>query len=87
MYQIVYYIKTTNGLSYKEQEYSRHETAGAFRLRRNALHYVIEILKQDYIEQGFAADQIVGGIYCYKSEKTAQGDRKITEIMVKVEKG
>lgn len=86
MYQIVYYIKVTDGLSSKKQEYNRYKTAGTFRLRRNALHYIIEILKQDYIEQGFAADQIVGGIYCFKNEKTAVGDRKITEIMVKAEK-
>ena len=35
---------------------------------------------------GFATEPRVGGIYCYKSEKTAQGERKITEIIIKVEK-
>lgn len=83
MYAIVYYYKETEGLTNKEKEYHRGEV---FRLKRNALHYVLDIVQQDYRNLGFETEPIVGGIYCYKSEKTAQGDRKITKIMIKVEK-
>lgn len=86
MYQLVYYIKRTEGLTSKEQEYKRYEKDIVFRLRRNAIHYISEILKQDYIAEGYAAETRVGGIYLYKSKKTAQGDREITEIIIKAEK-
>lgn len=87
MYKLVYYIKKTEGLTSKEQEYKRYERNGEeFRLRRNALHYVMDIVKEEYIGEGYATEPRVGGIYCYKSERTAKGDREITEIMVKVEK-
>ena len=86
MYKLVYYIKRTEGLTSKEQEYKRYEKEGMFRLRRNALHYIQEILKQDYIAQGYASEPRVGGIYLYKSERTKQGDREITEIIIKAEK-
>ena len=83
MYALVYYYKETEGQSVVEKEYHRGEI---FRLRKNDLHYVLDIVQKDYKNLGFATEPRVGGIYCYKSEKTAQGDRKITEIMIKVEK-
>lgn len=87
MYKIVYYIKRTKGLTSKEQEYKRYESSSeTFRLRKNALHYVVELLQSDYRNQRYATEQIVGGIYCYKNEKDAQGNREITEIKIKVEK-
>ena len=86
MYQLVYYIKKTKGLTSKEQEYERYENDVVFRLRRNAIHYISEILKQDYISEGYAAETRVGGIYLYKNERTAAGDREITEIIIKAEK-
>lgn len=86
MYKLVYYIKRTEGLTSKEQEYKRYEKEGVFRLRKNAIHYIREILKQDYIGQGYATEERVGGIYLYKNERTTQGDREITEIIIKAEK-
>ena len=62
------------------------ENNDEFRLRKNALHYVLDIVQSDYREAGYATEARVGGIFCYKSEKTAQGDRKVTEIIIKVEK-
>lgn len=87
MYKLVYYIKRTEGLTSKEQEFNRYEKEVEFRLRRNALRYIQEILKQDYIAQGYAAEPRVGGIYLYKSERTSQGDLEVTEIIIKAEKG
>ena len=88
MYQLVYYVKRTESLSSKEQKYNKYKSGDSakFRLRKNALHYVREIVQSYYREEGFGTEEIVGGINCYKSEKTAQGDRQITEITVKVEK-
>lgn len=87
MYKLVYYIKKTEGLTSKEQEFKRYESdSEEFRLRRTALHYVLDIIQNEYIGEGFATETRVGGIYCYKSIRTENGDRKITEIMVKVEK-
>lgn len=87
MYQIVYYSRITENLNEKGQEFQRQESdKEKFRLRRTALHYVSECLEGFYRDLGYATEKIVGGINCYKSEKTDDGNRKITEIEVKVEK-
>lgn len=82
MYQLVYYYRETTGSVVVKREYRSNE----FRLRRNALHYLLEIVQSDYRADGYGTEQIVGGINCYKSEKTENGGRKITEITIKVEK-
>lgn len=87
MYKTVYYIKRSEGLAAKEQEYKRYESNSAtFRLRKDALHYIQEIMQSEYREEGYETEPRVGGIYCYKNEKTANGDREITEIIIKAEK-
>ena len=82
MYQIVYYYKEKVGNTVKEDVVEGDE----FRLRRNALHYVLDIVQSDYRNEGWGTEAIVGGINCYKSEKTEYGDRKIMEVRIKVEK-
>lgn len=82
MYQIVYYYKETEGRKVVEREYHSDE----FRLRRNALHYVLDVVQNDYREDGYGTVPRVGGIFCYKSEKTDKGDRKVIEVLIKVEK-
>lgn len=82
MYQIVYYYKETEGRKVVEREYHSDE----FRLRRNALHYVLDVVQNDYREDGYGTEPKVGGIFCYKSEKTDKGDRKVIEVLIKVEK-
>ena len=66
-----------------EKEYHRGE---AFRMRRNALHYVLDIIQNECREDGWGTEPMVGGINCYKSVKTKSGDRKIMELRIKVEK-
>lgn len=83
MYQLVYYYRETTGNEVIEKEY---RNKFEFRLRRNALHYLLEIIQSEYRENGYGTEQIVGGINCYKSEKTDNGDRKIIEMRIKVEK-
>lgn len=86
MYRLCYYCKITEGLSSKEQEYEYCGSSETFRLRKNAIHYLLEIVQNDYKVMGYSTEVRRGSIYCYKSEKTAQGDRKVTEILIKVEK-
>lgn len=86
MYKLNYYCKQTESLSSKEQNYEYLGMGEFFRLRRDALHYLFDIARNEYKAMGFTTETRVGSLYCYKNEKTAQGDRKITEILIKVEK-
>jgi hypothetical protein len=86
MYKLNYYSKQTESLSSKEQNYEYLGMGEFFRLRRNAIHYLFDIVQNEYEAMGFATEVRAGSLYCYKSEKTAQGDRKVTEILIKVEK-
>ena len=83
MYQIVFYYKVTTGSEVIKKE---HRNQFKFRLRRSALHYLLDIVQNDYRENGYGTEQIVGGLDCYKSEKTDNGDRRIIEVKIKVEK-
>lgn len=83
MYQVVYYYKEMIvGKSVEEKVIEGEE----FKLRRNALHYVLDIVRSDLMEDGYGTEEIVGGINCYKSEKLENGRRKIMEVRVKIEK-
>lgn len=83
MYAVVYYFKETKGQSVVEKEYHRGEV---FRLRRNALHYVLDIVQSDYRKDGYGTEPMVGGINCYKCVKEESGERVLTEVRIKVEK-
>lgn len=86
MYKLNYYSKLTIGLASKEQDFEYTGTGEAFRLRRNALHYLFDIVQNEYRAMDYATEVRVGSLYCYKSDKTAEGDRKIIEILIKIEK-
>lgn len=86
MYKLNYYTKLTEGLASKEQSFEYTGTGETFRLRRNALHYLFEIVQNEYRGMDYATEKRVGSLYCYKSEKTAEGDRRVMEILIKVEK-
>lgn len=86
MYKLNYYCKITEELANKEQEFEYLGMGEGFRLRRDALHYLFETVQSEYISMGYTIEKRVGGLYGYKSEKTTEGDRKITEILIKVEK-
>lgn len=86
MYKLNYYGRLTEGLASKEQSFEYTGTGESFRLRRNALHYLFDIVQNEYRAMDYATEKRVGSLYCYKSEKTDEGDRKIMEIIIKVEK-
>ena len=86
MYQLVYYITKTNLTSLKRETEKLESKVQGFRLRKNALHYLLEIVRPDYHTLGYATEVRVGGIYCYKSKRTEKGEREIEEVLIKVEK-
>ena len=86
MYKLNYYNRITEGLSNKEQNYEYLGMGEFFRLRKNALHYLFDIVQNEYRAMGYATEIRVGSLHCYKSDKTAQGDRRIMEMLIKVEK-
>lgn len=86
MYKLNYYSKSIADNANKEEKFEYKGEGETFRLRKNALHYLFEIVQSEYREHGYATEKRVGSLHCYKSEKTAEGNRKIIEILIKVEK-
>lgn len=86
MYQLVYYIRKTKLEKLIQEENKMKPEAQGFRLRKNALHYLLEIVRADYQTLGYATEVRVGGIYCYRSKRTEKGEREIEEVLIKVEK-
>lgn len=86
MYKLNYYSRTIADNANEEQKFEYISTGEFFRLRRNALHYLFDIVQNNYRESGYTTEVRVGSLYCYKSNKTVEGDRKIIEILIKVEK-
>lgn len=84
MYTVVYNrTETCNGQSTKEV----HEYPHQFRLKRNAVHYVREIVQNEFRKEGYATELIAkGGISCFKSETTSKGNRNEIEFIVEVKK-
>ena len=86
MYKLNYYGRSITDNENKEQKFECFNTGEFFRLRRNALHYLFDIVQSEYKEMGYATEVRVGSLYCYKSDKTDKGNRKIIEILIKVER-
>lgn len=86
MYKLNYYGRSITDNENKEQKFENFGVGEFFRLRKNALHYLFDIVQNEYRERGYATEVRVGSLYCYKSDKTAQGERKIIELLIKVEK-
>lgn len=85
MYKLVYnYRETEEGKVLVEKEYL---SDNPFRLKKNAVHYLLDIIQNEYREKGYGTEQITGGtINCYKSELTAENRRKTTECTIYVKK-
>jgi len=86
MYKLNYYGRLIADNANEEQKFEYNGKGETFRLRRNALLYLFDIVQNEYRERGYATEKRVGSLYCYKSIKTAEGNRKIMEILIKVEK-
>ena len=86
MYKLNYYKKSMTENGTKEEVFNYLGMGEFFRLRRNALHYLFDVVQSEYRENGYATEVRVGSLYCYKSNKTADGKREVTEILIKVEK-
>ena len=86
MYKLNYYKKSMSDNNSKEQGFEYLGMGEFFRLRKNALHYLYDIVQNEYREKGYATEIRVGSLYCYKSDKAKGGEREVTEILIKVEK-
>lgn len=86
MYKLNYYKKSMTDNGEKGEVFNYLGMGEFFRLRRNALHYLFDVVQSEYKGNGYETEVRVGSLYCYKSEKTADGKREITEILIKVEK-
>ena len=86
MYNLNYYSKITEGLASKEQNFEYTGKGETFRLRRDALRYLFDTVQSEYISIGYETEKRIGCLYCYKSEKTYEGNRRTIEIVIKVEK-
>ena len=84
MYKVVFnQTETCMGQSTKEV----HEYPHQFRLKRNAVHYIREIMQSELRRQGYATELIAkGGISCFKSEITSKGNRNEIEYIIEVKK-
>ena len=51
MYTLVYYVRRTENEKVYENEYHGEE----FRLKKDALHFMRKISKEDYIEKGYVS--------------------------------
>lgn len=85
MYKLIYkYKETEDNKVLDEKEYFFGDT---FRLKRYAVHYLIDNIQREYKAEGYRTEQITGGaIYCYKSELTAENKRKAIEWTICVKK-
>lgn len=84
MYQIIYYYRET--IDGRRNPMRKFQNKAEFRLRRNALHYIREIVQNEFREKDFGTEEIKGGINCYKSEKIENGGIKIINITIVIEK-
>lgn len=82
MYTLVYYVKKTGSEEIYENKYPGEE----FRLKKNALHFLREISKECYIENGYAVEDVKNGLNCYKSKWNDKGVRETIEMRVRIEK-
>lgn len=86
MYKLNYYGRSITDNANEEQKIENFGMGEIFRLRKNALHYLYEKVQSEYKERGYTTEVRAGSLYCYKSEKTAEGNRKVREILIKAEK-
>lgn len=82
MYKLNYYITEKRGSQVFKDEFTNAE----FRLRKDALNYLLQIVRKDYEKSGYTTTVRVGGIHCYKNTLT-ENEVNITEdVIIRVEK-
>ena len=88
MYQLVYYVRTTeHGKDFENEQVYENEYLGVeFRLKRDALRYMREMSKECYTENGHIVEDVKNGLNCHKSIMNAKGIRETNETRVRIEK-
>ena len=82
MYTLVYYVRKTKSEKVYENKYPGED----FRLKKNALHFLREISKECYIENGYTVEDVKNGLNCYKNIKDSEGKRETIETRVRIER-
>ena len=82
MYKLNYYGRSIADNADKEQKFEYFGMGEFFRLRRNALHYLFDIVQNEYKERGYATEVRVGSLYCYKSTKGRKGINLCAQIVI-----
>lgn len=82
MYTLVYYVRRTEDEKVYENKYPGEE----FRLKRNALHFLREISKECYIENGYSVEDVKNGLNCYRSKKNTKGVKETIGVRIRIEK-
>ena len=82
MYTINYHVTEKRGSQVFENEYINAE----FRLRKDALNYLLGIVRKDYEECGYTTRARVGGIHCFKNTITENGEIEIEDVIIRIEK-
>lgn len=77
MYKLNYYRKSITDNASEEERFEYVDTGESFRLKRNALHYLYDIVQSEFKKNGYTTEVRVSSLYCYKREKM---------ILIKVEK-
>lgn len=85
MYKLVYnYKESEKDKVLVEKEYFFGDT---FRLKKNAVHYLLEIIQNEFRNEGYATEQVSGGaLYCIKTDITAERKRVVVEWKISVKK-
>ena len=82
MYTLVYYVTKTENEKVCQNKYLGEE----FRLKKSALHFLREISKECYIENGYTVEDVKNGLDCYKSKMNNKGVRETIVMRVRIEK-
>lgn len=82
MYELVYYVRRTEGEKVYENRYPGEE----FRLKRHAVTFLRGMSKTCFIERGYAVEDVKDGLNCYKTKMNNMGIGETIEQRVRIEK-
>jgi hypothetical protein len=82
MYKLNYYVTEKRGSQVLKDEFTNAE----FRLRKDALNYLLGIVRKEYEQCGYTTTARVGGIHCYRNILTEKGVNITEDVIIRVEK-
>ena len=84
MYRLVYNYRETKGHEVFEREYNFGDE---FRLKKDAVHFLLKNIQDEYKKGGYATEQVNGrALYCIKTDITAERKHVVVEWKISVKK-